>query len=395
MNDRFFGYEKLFNRSPTVDPRFKKVDAPLLESTTAAHNIIYGATIWTWANRQCNAFAALKKVPWVGGGVRVATGDPATWATGLGEEGDVQLTDSVMPTYAYMKYGLKQIITKLQYSRKQLVLSKAGDDSIPTPEQLRRDCGEGHALGLNKMIMYNCETAAAALTADNTGTAGLEFLDRIISADAEEDDLGGTYNHAYDPFVDGGGTYDRDSGTTHDSVVVHGDGTLCYQTGNPLFTTDATLTLDAIDTLYSNCRKNGLRTENAFWLTGWDTYMRWKNLIDPKQRFVDPVNVQFSVNGAQTEVGAKGGFTTSSYYNIPIIIDQNCPTDTISKIFLIDQSSVFLRIATPTILVDSEFPLIATRTTQKKLLEYESFYLTEGELACTRFNTSGKLSALK
>jgi hypothetical protein len=389
-------YLRFFKQSWVYEElkKFTKADAPLLSSTTAAWNVIYGQAVWTWANRQANLYGALPKVPWTSSGVRVATADPATWTTGITEE--QTLPESIRPTYAYMKFPLKQLLTVLQYSRKQLILSQKGDDSIPTPEQLQRDGAQGHIKGLNKMLNSNAETEAGAATANNDGIESLESIDRVISCGAEEADLGGTHDGWYDPWD--GSSYNRDGAVVHDAVVVHGDGTLCYGSlPSVAFGTDATFGLDALDTLYLNCRKNGLEPENAFFYTGWDTYMRWKQLIDPKERFFDPVRVNFDVNGVRTERGVEAGMLVSSYYNIPIIVDADCPTDAgISKVFLLDKSSLFLRIATPPTLFDTNWPPMLYRSAAwVKALEYESFWLTEGELCCTRFNTNGKLCALK
>jgi hypothetical protein len=246
-------------------------------------------------------------------------------------------------------------------------------------------------------LLANAETVAAdsgAAAANTAGVSLFEALDRIISCDAEEDDLGGTHDGWFDPWV-GSATVDRDSGTTYDAVVVHGDGTLCYQTGTPAFGTDATLTLDAKDTLLQNCLKNGLDKSNAFWLTGWDTYFRLKQLYEVKERYMNPMKVTYSVNGVQTQNGSDVGFGIASMDDIPIIIDQQCPSDTISKLYLVDKSNIFLRVATPTVAVNLGYPAFSTISSLAQRLGYGEVLLTEGELVATRFNTSGKLCALK
>jgi hypothetical protein len=380
------------------DEEFKQAfaktdDAALLSTTAAAYNVVYGAYVWVWTNMEVPIWSALPKKAWESSGVRVKSASSSTLISGLSET--EALPASTKPTYAYMKYPLRQMVTRLDYSRKLAVLSKGGDDTIPTPEQLRKDKGEEHVLGLNQALFANAETAAGAAGANYDGGKVFESLDRLISCNAEENDLGGsTYTGWYDPYD--GTSYDRDSGTTHDSVVVHGDGTLCYQTGNPDFTVDATFSLEVMDTLYSNCRKNGLQQQNGLWVTGWDTYMRMKQLYaDPKERFFDPVRVSFDVNGVRTEKGIEGGTVLSSYHGMPMIVDPNCTTDTISKVFLLDMSSVFIRVATPTVYIDFGFPAFSTLTSLAPRLGYGAIYLTEGEIAVTRFNTSGKLCALK
>ncbi len=375
-----------------VDQFAKTDDVWLQTSTTGAVNPIYGAAVYSYVNNQANFFAALAKQPWVNSGIRIKTANPSTTITGMGETD--ALPASTLPTYALLRFPLKQMATRMDWTAKMQRVSASGDDTIPTPSQLQQDVAEAHALGLNTSLLSNAETEAANATANYAGVSVFESIDRIISADAEEDDLGGTHSNWYDPYITTA-TIDRDSDTTYDSVVVHGDGTLCYQTGNPTFTADATLTLDAKDVLLQNCLKNGLKKENAFWLTGWDTYFRLKQLYEVKERYMNPVNVSFSVNGVQTQSGQPVGFGVPSMDDIPIIIDQNCPKDTISKLFLIDRSNIFLRIATPTTAIDLGYPAFSTSTSLAQRLGYGKVLLTEGEIVCTRFNTSGKLCALK
>jgi len=282
----------------------------------------------------------------------------------------------------------------MDWTAKMQRQAASGDDCIPTPTQLQQDVAEAHMVGLNTSLLSNAETEAAAASANYAGVDVFESIDRIISADAEEDDLGGTHINWYDPYIDTA-TIDRDSGTTYDSVVVHGDGTMCYQTGNPAFGTDATLTLDAKDTLVKQCFKNGLQRENGFWLTGWDTYYRLKQLYEVKERYMNPVKVTMTVNGVQTVSGSEVGFEVSTMDGMPIIVDQNCASDTIDKLYLIDRSNIFIRLATPTTAVDLGYPALSTSTSLAQRFGYGKVLLTEGEIVATRFNTSGKLCALK
>lgn len=376
-----------------IDRFVKTDDALFASSATAAWNTMYGAFVHVWTNMKTPTWAALAKQPWSKSGIRVKTADSSTLVTGMGETD--ALPASTNPTYALMKFGLKQMVTRMDWTSKMQRLSASGDDCIPTPAQLEKDKTEEHIKGLSTLgILVNAETAAAAAGANNSGVTVFEALDRIISCDAEENDLGGTHTGWYDPWADAM-TADRDSGTTFDAVVVHGDGTLCYQTGNPAFGTDATLTLDAKDVLLRNCQKNGLEKQNAFWMTGWDTYYRLKQLYEVKERIMNPVNVSFSVNGVSTESGAAVGMQLASMDDIPIIIDPNCPKDTIDKLYLIDRSNIFMQLATPTVSIDLGYPAFSTISSLAQRLGYGKILLTEGELCATRLNTSGKLCALK
>jgi hypothetical protein len=110
---------------------------------------------------------------------------------------------------------------------------------------------------------------------------------------------------------------------------------------------------------------------------------------------MNPVNVTYSVNGVSV-VGASVGFPQlSSMDDIPIVVDPNCPKDTIDKLYLIDGSNIFMQLATPTVAIDLGFPAFSTITSLAQRLGYAKILLTEGELCATRLNTSGKLCALK
>ena len=384
----------LARQADTNIDRYVKDDAPLLTSTTGAVNPVYGRDVYVWTNLEHPAFGALAKQPWTRSGRRIKTANSSTLVEGYSENDAIPA--STLPTYALMKYKIKNMITRLDWTLDMQVAAASGDDTIGTPEQLRADKTAEHMLGLGTAgILYNAETYAAAATGDNSGVSTFEALDRVISCDAEEDDLGGTYNGCYDPWAESM-TADRDSGTTYDAVVVHGDGTLCYQTGDPAFDTDATLTLDAKNVLLKNCLKNGLKRENGFWLTGYDTYFRLLDLYGVKERYINPTKATYTVNGVQTMNGSEVGFDISTMDGMPIIVDPNCPKDTIDKLFLIDRSNVFMQIATPTVNINLGFPAFTTiSATLGQRLGYAEVLLTQGELCATRLNTSGKLCALK
>ena len=381
---------------------FRKDDAPLLTSTTGAKSILYGATVWGWTNLDNAAFGAMSKVPYDKSGERAKTADSTTKASGVAETGAIPAGQK--PTYALLAHDYAQIVSRFDYSRKQANLV-GKDDVIATPEQLRMDRGQEHASALNEYLMANNETNAANATANNAGGQSylygamqsnvMECLDRILSCDDEEDDLGGTHINWYDPYV-ASGTYDRDSGTTYDAQVVYGDGTSSYQGGSGTFTTDVTLSLGAIDNLIDNCVDAGSKKSDLFFITGRDTLTRWKNLEAPKQRYMNPVYASLSVNGIQTEPGVEAGFQINSYDSVPIVTDVDCPSYTISKIYLVNKTDIFLKVMTPTIYVDLAFPAFSTSgSALAQRLGSGAFFLTELELVAKRYNRSGKLCALK
>jgi len=247
------------------------------------------------------------------------------------------------------------------------------------------------------MILENAEALAATSAGAYTGQHKFEALDRIISCDEEEDDVGsvGGGTGMYDPWTlyevaSGGTIWDRDAISAYEAVVVHGDGTV-----TPSMTTacgtDATFTLEAVDVLIDETQKGGADPRFQFFLTGYDTARRWAQLISPKQRFENYERVAVTVNGIQSVEGVRGGFRVATYDDIPIIRDPNCPKDGISRIFLIDSRSLFFKVATPTFLMS---PAESESYVATNALIQAHWLLTEGELWCTDPTVQGKLRSL-
>jgi hypothetical protein len=93
--------------------------------------------------------------------------------------------------------------------------------------------------------------------------------------------------------------------------------------------------------------------------------------------------------------GNSVGMSIAAMDDIPIIVDPSTPKDTISKLYLVDKSNIFLQLATPTVGIDLGYPALSKITSYEPRLGYGKILLTEGELVATRLNTSGKLCALK
>jgi len=302
-----------------LDTFAKTDDAPLLSTTTAAVNPIYGQVVYSWLNNEAPFLNALASQPWTIDGIRIKTANGTRRFTGLASQDALPAADK--GTYALMRFPLKENATRYDWSMK--LVSLQGNDAIPTPQQLAVDRAEDHQLGWSEAILADAQAKAAGAAANNAGPDTWETIDRIISSNAEYTDLKGTHLGWYNPYVQTA-TIDR-TGTVYDSVVVHGDGTNTYQTGNPNFAVDATLSLDAKDVMLQQCLKNGLKRENGFWMTGYDTYFRLKQLYEVKERYMNPQKYTFSVNGVSTPNGAQVGFTLASMDDMPIIVDPNAP----------------------------------------------------------------------
>lgn len=387
------GYNELLQEAK--EGFFAKADTPLQISTTAAWRAIFGKVAWYWVNFANPAFGALRKVPWDKSGDTLTISEPGTAACqGVAETGT--LPDAQIPTSVYHATQFKQVISRFQITRKMQRAAQLGDDVSLDAETLRTWAIKHNALEINKMILENAETYAAATNVAWPGKNGFEALDRIISADGEEDDMGGAGSACFDPWTlyhsTAGSTadWDRDSGTTYDAVVYHADGTLA--SGNPTFGTDATFTLETVDKIIDDTQKAGADRRFQFFITGYDTARRWAQLISPKQRFDDFKQMSMTVNGVQSVEGRAAGFRVAMYDGIPIIRDHNCPEDGIAKIFLIDSRTLFFKVATPTFLMS---PDEAESYLGLDKLVQDNWLLTEGETWCTNVKTQGKIASIK
>ena len=83
-----------------------------------------------------------------------------------------------------------------------------------------------HKEFINRMLLADVESDAAASSGNHTGTKDFESLDRIVSSDAEEDALGGSHVGFYDPWA-ADATVDRDgNGGEFDCTVESASGTI-------------------------------------------------------------------------------------------------------------------------------------------------------------------------
>lgn len=387
---------------------FKKADTPILTSSTGVLQVIYGKQVWDWLNRQYTMWSLLGKVAWGHSGWRVLAAD-GTIPDGLTETSVVP--DAVMPTFAALSTKFKQVAFPWAYTRKQRLASEQGDDGIPTETEVREVSAHAHIRQLDQPhttsgyggLGENAETTQLALAAGYSGKNNFEAIDRIISASEEEDDIGALGNagaNSYDPWQQYASTaIDRDSGTTYDSVVCDGAGSGLYTSGTaPNYTVDATFSLSGLNALISTCEKNGLNRENAILVMGYNVYDRILQMEEAKERFINPVRVARTVNGVRSVEGTDVGVTVSSYQGIPMFRWQNCPADTLSRIFLIDLEHLFLKIVTPSLYVPITIPPQPAYMTQDSTaglyLAEKFMYLTEGETICTKFKTQGKMRSI-
>lgn len=377
--------EKLYY-SPEGAEFIQKADAPVKTSTTGVYNAVYGAFAWAWLNQEANAFGILPKYPWARSGWRVITaragvGSGATGTYGGVAEGGT-LPETTKPTFAEVSTKPKQMTLTFESSSIQdYIVNETNDDAYGGMEQMRTIMAIQHKENINKALLADVSAAAAAASADYSGTDDFETLDRIISNDSEEDAFGGTYNAFFDIYG-----LDRDTATTNDAVVSHNSGT------------DRELTDDLLRDLLADVREAGGKDPTVL-LTGHDTYAKIQGLYSTFIRYnqVGEANVEVGVNGIQTTKGAPIGLHVPTLYGIPLIVSKDVTKDTISRIYALDTSDpegfgvprLGVMIAKPTMYFEARDPFVVEK------LSYKGMFVTTGEVVCRHFPSQGKMRDLK
>jgi len=382
-----------------------KTNNPMLTSTGGVFNAVFGAYAWAQLNLEANAFGILPKYPWDKSGWRVITARPTVdtaqgnTAKGGVAEGGV-IPDTIKPTIAEIDVRPKTMALTFSTSEVMEWLSNHSKDDIwGGLGSLRLYMAVQHKELINQALLNDVETDAAAASANFSGTNDFESLDRIISADAEEDALGGTYTDYYDPWKGTTSAIDRDSGTTYDATVDSASGTIG---------TDGVLTDDVIRTHLRKIRIAGGKDPNVF-LGSHEVYSEIQGLYLPQVRVANPYGekiVQVDVNGIKTFDGTGVGIHVNSLYGIPFVPTKDAPQNgstEVGRLFALDTSDaegfgyprIGIQVAIPTEYYEATrrtpgYPFINSNTLVEKAL-----FRTMGETVCRHFKSQGKIRDIK
>lgn len=385
----------------------RKADAPITTSTTGSFNSVFGAYAWAQLNLEGNFFSVLPKTPYTRSGWRVITAKPSpasdsthTDKGGVSEGGTI--SDSVKPTLAEIEVRPKTM--HLPFSASEVMewmATHSQDDIWGGLGSLRLFMAVRHKELMNQAIAADVEKPAADATGNHTGTLDFESLDRIVSADAEEDTLGGTYTSFYDPWVASESDIDRDSGITYDCTVKSASGTIG---------TNGVLTDDVIQTLLQDIRIAGGKDPTVF-IGSHKAYKEIQSIYMPSVRIGNPYDneqlVQIDVNGVKTFKGTGVGIHVDAVYGLPYIPSKDAPsnaddTTEIGRIFALDTSDPE-GYGKPRIGIDVAIPTEyyeATRRTpgypyiNGKFAE-EGLFRTLAEVVCRHFPSQGKIRDIK
>jgi len=385
MEEFFYGSRLIKKSDSDVAP------ASYAYSTAPTYtNPVYGRKVWSFLNYEANVPAIIPKEVWKQSGWRMVTAAAQSWAhAGAELSGGItrggSLPATISPTLAVNATQPKEIIHTFGVTEINQFLSSV-DDSVALLPFIREELGKEHAAIINTMLVQSAEYLAGNASANWSGTNNLESLDRIISKDGEEDQVGGSHDHFFDPWKKYGiADVDRDSGTTYDAVVEAPGGTIG---------TDGDLTLASMNKVWRQIIENGGKTDVI--LTGADFVVALEELLEPERRYIGDAKVVPTYSGVRgLEPGVDAGFSVATFKGIPMVTTaaMRCTDstygDTVSKAMFLDTEYLRLRTAAPTRYMETDRNYTAYVAQNK--LRIEGGYLTVMELLCYRFNVQGKL----
>ncbi len=374
LNWKFYGPGQKYLTRDESSYSFTKADADVTTGVTGVYNAIYGANAWIQANHEANAFGVLPKYAATKTGWRVITADAGSAADGGVAENGV-IPDTTKPTYLEISAVPKTVAHSFSASEVQDAISEAGDDTTGTMPHLRNYFSSKHKLALNQQLLRDV---------DSTADTRMESIDRVVSSNAEVDNIG---LNAGDADIYG---LDRDAAAAwHDAVVDDNSGV------------DRDLTDNLLLDLQDNTFEAG--ANSTFWLTGTDTYASIQALFEPQVRYqvLGSTKAQLTMNGIQTPEGIEVGITVSQLHGKPLIISASTQKDVISRIYLLDTSDpegfgisrLGIRVHRPTQYFENGIangdPFGINRFGD------EGVYRTMAELIAKRFDVQGKIRDLK
>ena len=317
--------------------RLAKTDYPVTVDTTGFANNIYGAKLHRNITTGANALGAIGFKPWSLSGYRVITAAASTATTGsaLG----AALTDTAKPTAAAI--DINPALNQASFEMDSTALKVNPKNDGVSWEEWASYMGDEFKNRLNRMFMQDVDTPI---------TYGLQSLDRIISSYAEiaYGDIGDSAvlaENDADIY-----SQDRDGGATTFDAYVNGQ---AWGSG------DRTFELPYLDACFTSCRPywNNRMYSNKVIITGDDTAMRISQLHAAMGSVQIPTTrVNFTVNGIQSVKGADVGVEVAAYNGAPIILDEHCVQDTLSRIYLADLDNLHIGVLTPpTLLVSDDY----------------------------------------
>ena len=366
-----------------------KANDPILTETPGVHNEVYGSDVFVLLNSEQNIFGVLETRPWNKSGERVIDSFAAGVASGavgenasIGDSGDIQ---TEKPGFDTFETSPRVIAHSFDVSQVEQLLAATDDDAIADDPfaMLRQFFGEGlpdqqtgggeHPKHINEILGQDATSVGDPSTQNE-----MLSIDQAIADGAEATEYE-TADNEYDIYG-----FDRSSNEFESNVLMDANGQVFH----------LDLLDDAIRQVKENSDKNPQQNpEDYFFLTGHDTYQRIENEMGGKER-IETVRTQTGFNGVQTEPGNDVGVAVAEYKGIPIIESVDVPGDDLSRVYLIDKTSLWIKMLLPTQFYstgtevgDGPFPI--------GRLGNQGAYVTIGELTMKNPLTHAKVRDLE
>lgn len=361
-----------------------KADNPLLTTTTGVHNDIYGQDVTVLLNSEQNIYGLLEVRPWTKSGERYIDAFGAGNASGWSAE-NATLAETTKPNFGTYETDPQTIQHTFDVSQVEQLLAATDDDSIADDpfDLLRQWYGEGlpdqqsgggeHPKHINETLGQD-----AVVAGDPSTNNSFVTVDQAI-ADSTEATANETAANEYDVYG-----FDRSAGDFEANVIQDGNGQVFH----------LDLLDDAMREVKENSDKNPQKdTSDFFWLTGHDTYQRIEDEMGGKER-IETVRTTTGLNGVQTNPGNDVGVAVSTYKGIPIFESNDIAKDDLSRVYLVDKTSLFIKQLLPT-----QFYSTGTEVSNDPFaigrLGNEGAYVTIGELVLKNPVTQAKIRDLE
>ena len=359
-----------------------KADDPILTTTTGVHNDIYGQDVTTLLNSEQNIYGLLEVRPWTKSGERYIDAFASATASGWSSE-NASLADTTKPDFGTFETDPRTIQHTFDVSQVEQLLAATDDDSIADDpfDLLRQWFGEGlpgQQSGGGEHPKHINETLGQK-AADHSDTNAMETIDRAIASGAEESDDSALSDGDLDIYG-----FDRSANEFEANVIDDPQGQVFH----------LDLMDDAMRMVKENSDKNPQKdTSDFFWLTGHDTYQRVEDEMGGKER-IETVRTTTGLNGVQTNPGNDVGVAVSTYKGIPIFESNDIGKDDMSRMYLVDKTSLFIKQLLPT-----QFYSTGTEVSNDPFalgrLGNEGAYVTIGELVLKNPVTQAKIRDLQ
>lgn len=264
-------------------------------------------------------------------------------------------------------------------------------------------------------FQLSLEENGLAAENESSGGAGTQYpnlnniapLDKVISSADEEANAEDSTGTAY---VDGDADiYDidrSDTGADGDNEANHFDAVVDHNGING----DRQLTKDLINGMIESLESNGANIDDLVIYTGTDTARVMSELRESQFRADMMANavaqtIGRGTDGAETRVGVETNARISHWDTIPVVQGQNCPSDSLSRIYFLDMSTMTdprTGKSVPKLGIEVYMPMVtetaglgqATNTLAINKKADQVGLLTYHETVCRRANHQGKLRDL-